>query len=354
MTDHGYAIDLWLGELARRGLADATRTKYWELGYEFLLYLEQRGVEPHRLTIDHCRGFLDTKLRRRLPRKGQRQPLEPVSKSTLAQYVTIVRSYVAFLAEEGIIDEDYSPKLKRPRRPRPEDVDVVSTSGGDVERLIAACVVPTRHEEWDELLCICTLAYLGPRRNAAAQARREDVNLDDGLMRFREKGGKIIWKPIPHALLELYQEAEAAGVWLEARDFLIPNRRKTATPGRRSNKVVYAIVKRVAARARVSTHPHALRAAFAVQFDEQHPGHQDTLQELLGHARPETTQIYLRRKNKAKAMERVRDLTFGLRPSPGMPPTGFEPVLREHAVPEPIRRKLDELNARDRRRARNC
>jgi len=194
--------------------------------------------------------------------------------------------------------------------------------------MISACTVPTRREEWDEVLCIGTLSYCGWRRNAAAQARRADVDLDEGLMRAVEKGGKVIWKPIPHALLELYQAAENAGVWLDPSDFLIPNRRPTRIPGVRSNKVVYAIVKRVAARARVNAHPHALRAAFAVQFDDQHPELQHTLQLLMGHSRPETTQIYLRRKDKARAMERVRDLNFGLPPSAAVPPAGFEPALR--------------------------
>lgn len=354
MTDHGYAIDLWLGELARQGLAESTRHKYREVGYELADHLDARQVPPHRFTLDHARSFLDTKLRHRPPRRWQRTPLPPVSKSTLALYVSIVRSYVRFLADEQIIDVDFSAKLQRPKRPRPEDVDVVTTSGGDVARMIAACVVPSRREEWDELLCIGTLTHLGWRRNAAGQARREDVDLEAGLMRAREKGGNLIWKPIPDALLDLYRQADAAGVWLDPRDFLIPNRRPTREPGRRSSKVVYAIVKRVAARARVSAHPHALRAAFAVQFDEQHPELQHTLQILMGHKRPETTQIYLRRKNKAKAMEQVRDLNFGFPPSAGVPPAGFEPALPANPVPEPLRRKLDELRARDCRRARNC
>ena len=93
--------------------------------------------------------------------------------------------------------------------------------------------------------------------------------------------------------------------------------------------MIYAIVKRLAERARVDAHPHSLRAAFAVQFDEQKPGHVIALKELLGHARIETTMVYLRRKDRAKAMEQVRDLTWGaLRPSAGMPPAGFEPALR--------------------------
>ena len=39
--------------------------------------------------------------------------------------------------------------------------------------------------------------YLGPRRNAASSVRRRDVDIDAGTIRFREKGGKVIEKPLP-------------------------------------------------------------------------------------------------------------------------------------------------------------
>ena len=189
-------------------------------------------------------------------------------------------------------------------------------------RMFAACT------EWDELLALATVCYLGPRRKAAAQLRRGDLDLEKGLARFHEKGGKVIVKPLPNELLAIYREAEDAGVWISSRDYVIPNRRPTRSK-ERSPKVIYTIVKRLAERARVDAHPHSLRAAFAVQFDEQKPGHVIALKELLGHARIETTMVYLRRKDRAKAMEQVRDLTWGaLRPSAGMPPAGFEPALR--------------------------
>ena len=322
MNDHGYAIDLYVGELARQGRTESTRLKYTEVLYQFAEHIDRLGRAPWETTTNDCRLFLDTFTRPRPPRRYQHGSRPPASPSTLALYVSILRSYFAFLKDEQIVEANPMDPIKRPPRKRPEDLDVVTTSGGDVARMFAACT------EWDELLALATVCYLGPRRKAAAQLRRGDLDLEKGLARFHEKGGKVIVKPLPNELLAIYREAEDAGVWISSRDYVIPNRRPTRSK-ERSPKVIYAIVKRLAERARVDAHPHSLRAAFAVQFDEQKPGHVIALKELLGHARIETTMVYLRRKDRAKAMEQVRDLTWGaLRPSAGMPPAGFEPALR--------------------------
>ncbi len=155
--------------------------------------------------------------------------------------------------------------IKRPPRKRPEDLDVVTTSGGDVARMFAACI------EWDELLALATVCYLGPRRKAAAQLRCGDLDLEKGLARFHEKGGKVIVKPLPNELLAIYREAEDAGVWISSRDYVIPNRRPTRSK-ERSPKVIYAIVKRLAERARVDAHPHSLRAPSPSSSTNRSPG----------------------------------------------------------------------------------
>jgi integrase/recombinase XerD len=352
MNDHGYAIDLYIGELARRSCTEATRIKYTEVLYEFADHMDRIGRPPWETTTNDCRTFLDTYTRSRPPLRGKTASRPPVSASTMGLYISIVRGYFAFLKDEVLIEENPMDPIKRPARKRPEDLPVVTTSSGDVARMFAACV------EWDELLALATVCYLGPRRNAVAGLRRGDLDLEKGLARFREKGGKEIVKPIPDELLAIYLEAEQVGLWLSSRDYVIPNRRAPRSK-ERSNKVIYAIVKRLAERARVDAHPHSLRAAFAVQFDEQNPGHATALKELLGHSRIETTMTYLRRKDKAKAMEQVRSLSWSaLRPSAGMPPAGFEPALREEeasmragtkhdvVLPDPLRRKLDELRSR--------
>ena len=66
----------------------------------------------------------------------------------------------------------------------------------------------------------------------------------------------------------------------------------------------------------VTTHDHALRAAFAVRFLELKRNDVLTLKESMGHARIETTLVYLRRLNRRQAMETVRDLTYDAPPEP--------------------------------------
>jgi integrase len=75
-------------------------------------------------------------------------------------------------------------------------------------------------------------------------------------------------------------------------------------------RVIWRLVKRVAARAGVQAHVHALRAAFAAYYLSLHPGDVEALKELLGHRNISTTQVYLRKFDKAKAMERVRSLSW--------------------------------------------
>jgi integrase/recombinase XerD len=325
-----HAIDAYFNAA---GLAPESVRKYRDLLWKFADTVDQ--LELDQIERHHCRAFL-----------GQ---WATKSESTQALYVTVLRRFFAFLVTEELIDRSPMDGVARPRRKRPEDLDVVTVTDSDVQRLIAAC------DTWQEFLCISILVYLGVRRRAASKLRRRDMDLgsEPGTIRFKEKGGKIITKPIPAELLVILKAAEEEGIWLEPSDYVIPNR-QPAKNKERSHKVIYDTVKKVAERARVTTHVHALRAAFAVRFDDQHPREVIALKELLGHSRLETALVYLRRKDRARAMESVVDLTWSvLPPSPLMPPAGFEPALPEPGVPKPLQRKLDELSAGSRRRSRS-
>ncbi len=133
-----------------------------------------------------------------------------------------------------------------------------------------------------------------------------------GRLRFVEKGEKVIWKPVPDELRSLLEAAIADGAIAEADDYLVPPEGYLTRAGTRDDRVIWRLVRRVAERAGVRAHVHALRAAFAVFYLERHPGDVEALKELMGHRSIATTQVYLRKLDRQRAMERVRDLSWGV------------------------------------------
>jgi integrase len=286
----GEAIDLFLGNLARQGRRARTRDAYERKLNHFADEVHDAFV--HEIQLEDYERFLNRWV--------------GAAPSTLASGVSLLKGFSRFVWERGYTAEHVAYSLKRPPRPRPEDLDVVTVSSEDVGRMLAAC------ETWQEYLCLTTAIYLGARRTALAGVRLGDVEFAQGTIRFAEKGGKVIVKPLPDEYVEILRAAGEAGVWKSREDYLIPNRRPGAVRrAERSDKVIWETVRKVAVRVDVRAHAHSLRAAFAVQFDEANPDQLIALKELMGHARIETTLVYLRRKDKARAMEQVRTLSWG-------------------------------------------
>ena len=112
-----------------------------------------------------------------------------------------------------------------------------------------------------------------------------------------------------------------------------------SSPGERDDRIIWRLVKEVAAKANVTTHVHALRSAFAVQYLESNLGDIDALRELMGHTRGETKQVYLRRLNRRRRMDSVRGLSWAsvptqiaqklLEANPLTEKEGFEPSMEE-------------------------
>ena len=287
----GAAIDLYLGELARRGRSPLTTREY---GRKLnLLADDVRDAYVHEIRLSDYERFLNRWV-------GD-------APSTLASSVSLARGFSEYLWQRGHTVEHVALPLRRPPRPRPEDIDVVTVSAADVARMLDSC------ETWQEYLCLTTAIYLGSRRAALARVRLRDVDFDNGRIRFVEKGPKVVTKPIPEEYERILRAAMEVGIWKSSADYLIPNRRPGAVKrvDDRSDKVIWETVKKIARRAEVEAHVHALRAAFAVQFDEANPNNVIALKELLGHARIDQTLVYLRRKDKQKAMDAVRTLSWG-------------------------------------------
>lgn len=285
------ALDEWLDDLERRDYSARTIEEYGR-NVGLLCDTLPRDFDVSKITLDHhLRPFL---------RRWRHSA--PGTKGTVEAQIA---SFFTWLYFQGKITKNPVDMLARTRRPASEDLDVTTVSTDDVRRMLALA------EGWSERLAMNILVYLGPRRHAVAQLRIADYDRARGQIRFREKGGKTIYKPIPDELDMLIEQAMAAGVY-DTQDYLVPSPRRQRRKGDRADVIIWRLVKRVADRAGVSAHVHALRSAFACFYLEQNHGDLVGLKELMGHRSIKTTQIYLRKLDKQAAMEPVRSLSWAV------------------------------------------
>jgi integrase len=289
MTIHR-AIDLFDGDCSRRGMTDRTRATYRGILYE-LADAFPEDWDVGKLNTDDVRRFLD--------RRGRRH-----KRGTRAHAEGVLSSFFKCLYREEKIKQNPMDRLVRTRRTPADELDVVWVDAAEVRKLFDVA------NTWSEKLAVGVLCYLAPRRHAAALLRLRDYDRDRKVIRFYEKGGKVIWKPVPNPLADLIAAAVADGQIAEPADYIIPPEGPLARKGDRDDRVIWRIVKVLASRAGIDAHPHALRAAFAVYYLEHNPGDLAAVQAFLGHRSLRTTEIYLRRLNKATAMERVRTLDW--------------------------------------------
>lgn len=297
------AVDLYLGELARQGRAPKTLASYQRTLDKLADMYPHHDVED--LTATMVRRFLDTY--RFNAKSGGNVPNSP---TTIGQRITHVDCFFEWLHGEELIPRVPSERIKRPKKQSAVENDNVVTISSEDGRLL---LLAAREMPWPERIALNVALLTGARREALAQLRRSDYDPFGRTLTFHEKGSKTIVKPCPDPLASVLDAAIFAGIYQEDDDYLIPSLAQQRRPGPRDPRIVSRLVARVAKKAGVKTHVHALRAAFAVSFlEEMGTDHLFALQQLLGHARGETTNVYLRRLDRRRSMETVRGFTFGL------------------------------------------
>lgn len=210
---------------------------------------------------------------------------------TISRRLSAVRSFYAYLNEQGAMDNNpatlvASPKLDR-RLPR-------KTAYSDVEKLLNVCDVDTcsglRDQAFLELLYAT-----GARISEIATLDVLDIDFNSGQVRLFGKGSKERIVPLHSLAMQTLQ-----AYLHNARPQLL-KRAKSAqdavflsnTGKRLSTDSLRKIFKDRALQAGLdpSLHPHDIRHAFATDLLE---GGADlrSVQEMLGHASLATTQIY--------------------------------------------------------------
>lgn len=213
-----------------------------------------------------------------------------LSPATIASYVAHMKRFFAWLVEEELLATNPARRLKQPRT-RAERHKAISRA--DLVRLLNTTATPAPADIRDRAI-ILFLADTGCRVGGLCGLRIEDVNLDAGLARLREKGGKVRFVPFRP------MTARAIRAWLKAR----PDRRTDAlfvslgpkSRGRLTSGAVGQMLKRRGRMAGCAgpVNPHAFRHAFAREYILR-GGDLASLSQLLGHASIDVTASYYAR-----------------------------------------------------------
>lgn len=211
--------------------------------------------------------------------------------SSQARLISALKTFFAFLLDEGLIQTDPTELLKAPRLGR--KIPEVLTYP-EIREIFAAIDLSTDHGLRNRAI-LETMYASGLRVSEATDLRLSSLYLDAGYLRITGKGNKerivpIGGEAIKHLEIYLdYVRAQLPVIKPEAENIVFLNRRG----GGLSRISVFTAVKKYAAAAGIdkTVSPHTFRHSFATHLIE---GGADlrAIQEMLGHESILTTEIY--------------------------------------------------------------
>lgn len=261
-----------------RGLSPNTCSAYASDLRQFLEYLQRARVEPLKASGDHVDEHLwELKSRRK------------IAAPSLLRKIEAIKSFYAFQAAEGRVEESPVSEFKSPRRAGRLPVVL---SAEQVKKLLAA----PGNGTFESLRATAMLELLyatGMRVSELVGLKADGIHLDDGWVRVIGKGSKERMIPIhAHviATLRIYltlRRERFEGKRCSPEAFL--NRSGRALSRVQFWRDLNAQAKRAGLGIRL--HPHMIRHTFATHMI-QNGADLRSVQEMLGHASLTTTQIY--------------------------------------------------------------
>lgn len=210
------------------------------------------------------------------------------SKASVQRNAATLRSWMRFLAAEGLLDEgDSLPRLPSREKKLPQVL-----TEGEVDRLLEACEGDDPLSRRDR--AVVELGYgCGLRAGEIARLTLEDVGIQAGFVRIQGKGGKERIVPLVgkvRSRVERYLLTGRRQFPLEDTDRVFVS--QNGRPLRRED--VWRIIRKRGGAAGISgsrLFPHILRHSFATHLLRRGMDLR-TLQELLGHSSIMTTEKY--------------------------------------------------------------
>jgi integrase/recombinase XerD len=273
----GDALQLFLDYLSvEKGLSANTILSYGRDLKKFLLYLKKEKSDWARADEDLLSHFL------------HRQSLAGLQSRSLARLISALKSFYRFLALDGLVKKDPAANLSTPKAwlTLPKFLTVP-----EVEELLRQPDELDLHGLRDRAM-LEILYATGLRVSELIRLRPSDLNLDDGYVICKGKGGKERVVPLGKAAAEVTRRyiAEARPQLLKMpTDALFLTRLGEPFTRQGLWKMLRQHARRAGLAAKIS--PHTLRHSFATHLLERGADLR-SVQLMLGHSQITTTQIY--------------------------------------------------------------
>jgi len=259
-------LKLYKAELEIQGQTPRTIKTYTFFIKKFLEFLQKKGVDPYSLEKRHLKEFL---LRTHAEKN--------YSIKSLYNLILALKSFLRFLEREDLVKSLKLPKL-------PKSLPKALTKE-EIRRLIDAA------DNLRDKLIIILFYATGLRVSEMRNLNVEDINFEDEFLIVRQgKGRKDRVVPLPKKVIELLKQ------YLKWRDEYYLNKKENAlflnkNGKRMSYEYIEKIVRNVGKKAGIKVTCHMLRHSFATHMLENGADIR-VIQEILGHEKLSTTQIY--------------------------------------------------------------
>ena len=259
--------------IVERGDLDSTITTYEDDINQFELFVDNKDIsELKREDIEDFMRFLSA---------------EGMKSATIIRRITTIRGLYLFLAREGLIKES----LIGIRLPKGEKKLPNVLSFEEVEDLLDAPDIENDSELRDKAM-LETMYASGLRVSELLSLQLGNINFNEGYLKIKGKGSKERIVPIGEFALDFINRYVTL-----VRPKYAKNRTKYLFLNRDgapiSRQYFWRQIKKYALKANIDREisPHTLRHSFATHLLENGANLKE-VQEMLGHTKIETTQIY--------------------------------------------------------------
>lgn len=271
------ALSLFDGHLKAQNRSENTLIAYNNDITQFIDFTTRElNIEPESLTVEQVDIYIVRSFLGELTDQG-------MERKSMARKLSALRAFFKFLCREGILQKSPVQRIATPKlgRKLPHFLFLEQ-----VEKLLQTPDCATLLGARDQM--ILELLYgSGLRVSELAGLNRLDVDSEGSLLRVRGKGSKERLVPLTKYAIEAIQ------AYLQKREDQQVALLLNYQGSRLSTRSIRRILEKVALEAGLSQHlhPHMLRHSFATHLLD---GGADlrSVQELLGHAKLSSTQIY--------------------------------------------------------------